>query len=114
MFKHINLVKKKHKNEIYVLFLIFFYCPQSLMINKKEVNLFSFTANFGSEESCRLHFKEERDKIGVQCKSRNKEYFWIKNRWSSECNTKDKYNVVQRLLWRQGKRMNFIFCAARH
>ena len=47
------------------------------MINKK--------ANFGSEESCRLHFKEEREKIGVQCKCGNKEYFWIKNRWSSEC-----------------------------
>jgi hypothetical protein len=28
------------------------------------MNLFNFTANFGSEESCRLHFKEERDKIG--------------------------------------------------
>ncbi len=26
------------------------------------MNLFSFTANFGSEESCRMHFKEERDK----------------------------------------------------
>jgi hypothetical protein len=32
------------------------------------MNLFNFTANFGSEEACRLHFKEERDKIGVECK----------------------------------------------
>jgi hypothetical protein len=29
------------------------------------MNIFSFSANFGSEEACRLHFKEERDKIGV-------------------------------------------------
>lgn len=29
------------------------------------MNLFSFTANFDSEESCRLHFKSERDKIVV-------------------------------------------------
>jgi len=43
------------------------------------MNLFSFTANFGSEESCRLHFKEERDKQGVQCKCGSKEHFWIKS-----------------------------------
>ena len=43
------------------------------------MNLFNFTANFGSEEACRLHFKEERDKIGV---SGSKEHFWIKSRWS--------------------------------
>lgn len=49
------------------------------------MNLFNFTANFGSEESCRLHFKEERDKIGVQCKCGSKEHFWIKSRWSYEC-----------------------------
>ena len=49
------------------------------------MNLFSFTANFGSEESCRLHFKEERDKQGVQCKCGSKEHFWIKSVWSYEC-----------------------------
>lgn len=49
------------------------------------MNLFDFTANFGSEESCRLHFKEERDKIRVQCKCGSKEHFWIKSRWSYEC-----------------------------
>lgn len=49
------------------------------------MNLFSFTANFGSEESCRLHFKDERDKIGVVCKCGSKEHFWIKSVWSYEC-----------------------------
>ena len=49
------------------------------------MNLFSFTANFGSEESCGLHFKEERDKQGVQCKCGSKEHFWIKSVWSYEC-----------------------------
>ena len=29
------------------------------------MNIFSFTAHFGSEEDCRLHFKEQRDKEGV-------------------------------------------------
>jgi len=49
------------------------------------MNLFSFTANFVSEEACRLHFKEERDKIGVVCKCGSKEHFWIKSKWSYEC-----------------------------
>ena len=42
------------------------------------MNIFSFTANFGTEESCRIHFKEELDKIGNQCKCESKEHFWIK------------------------------------
>jgi len=31
------------------------------------MNLFSFGAYFMNEESCRLHFKEQRDKQGVVC-----------------------------------------------
>lgn len=50
------------------------------------MNLFSFTAHFDSEEACRNHFKEERDKIGVVCKRcSHAEHFWIKSRWSYEC-----------------------------
>lgn len=50
------------------------------------MNLFSFTTHFGSEEACRIHFKQERDKIGVICKRcGHSEHFWIKSRWSYEC-----------------------------
>jgi transposase-like protein len=49
------------------------------------MNLFSFSANFGSEETCRLHFKQERDKIGVVCKCGHTEHYWIKSIWSYEC-----------------------------
>jgi len=50
------------------------------------MNIFSFTAHFDSEETCRNHFKEERDKIGVICKRcGHTEHFWIKSRWSYEC-----------------------------
>lgn len=49
------------------------------------MNLFSFTANFGTEEDCRNHFKAERDKVGVICKCGSREHFWIKSRWSYEC-----------------------------
>lgn len=50
------------------------------------MNIFSFTAHFDSEEACRNHFKEERDKIGIVCKRcGHTEHFWIKSRWSYEC-----------------------------
>ena len=36
------------------------------MHKKLLMNIFSFTAHFDNEESCRYHFKEERDKITVE------------------------------------------------
>lgn len=52
------------------------------------MNIFKFTAEFDSEESCRTHFKEERDKIGVICKKcSNTTHYWIKSQWSYECKT---------------------------
>jgi hypothetical protein len=51
-----------------------------------KMNIFSFTTHFGSEESCREHFKSERDKIGVVCKNCGHEHhYWIKSRESYEC-----------------------------
>ncbi|WP_262147160.1 IS1595 family transposase [Chryseobacterium foetidum] len=49
------------------------------------MDIFSFTAHFGTEEDCRIHFKKQRDKIGVACKCGHKEHFWIKSIWSYEC-----------------------------
>lgn len=49
------------------------------------MNLFSFSAHFGTEEDCRSHFKSERDKIGVICQCGCTEHFWIKSRLSYEC-----------------------------
>jgi hypothetical protein len=53
------------------------YKLKFFFFDKKIKNLYLFTANFGSEESCRLHFKEERDKIGVQCKCGSKKQMEI-------------------------------------
>lgn len=50
------------------------------------MNLFTFTAHFGDEQSCRLHFKEQRDKIGVDChRCGYNQHYWIKSVWSYEC-----------------------------
>lgn len=50
------------------------------------MNIFSFTAHFDSEEACRNHFKQERDKIGVKCqRCCGDQHYWIKAVWSYEC-----------------------------
>ena len=49
------------------------------------MNLFSFSAHFGTEDDCREHFKLERDKIGLTCKCGSTEHFWIQSRLSYEC-----------------------------
>ena len=49
------------------------------------MNLFSFSAHFGTEDDRREHFKLERDKIGLTCKCGSTEHFWIKSRLSYEC-----------------------------
>jgi len=50
------------------------------------MNIFSFSVHFDSEEACRLHFKQERDKVGVEChRCGHDNHYWIKARWSYEC-----------------------------
>ncbi|MDT8347895.1 MAG: IS1595 family transposase [Flavobacteriaceae bacterium] len=50
------------------------------------MNLFTFTAHFGDEQTCRLHFKEQRDQIGVLChRCGHDQHYWIKSVWSYEC-----------------------------
>lgn len=49
------------------------------------MDIFSFGVEFSSEEACILHFKKERDKIGVSCKCGKTDFFWIKSRLSYEC-----------------------------
>lgn len=50
------------------------------------MDLFSFSAHFGSEACCRDHFKSRRDKAGVVCRRCGHTYhYWIKSRSSYEC-----------------------------
>jgi len=51
------------------------------------MNIFSFGVHFTDEKSCRLHFKEQRDKEGVVCKRcKGTEHYWLQNKWSYQCN----------------------------
>jgi len=45
------------------------------------MNIFSFGVHFTNEESCRLHFKSERDKIGVICnRCQGDTHYWLQNK----------------------------------
>ena len=50
------------------------------------MNIFSFGVHFTDETSCRLHFKEQRDKQGVVCKRcQGTDHYWLINKWSYQC-----------------------------
>ena len=50
------------------------------------MDIFSFGVHFTDESSCRLHFKEQRDKQGVVChRCQGKDHYWLKNKCSYQC-----------------------------
>jgi hypothetical protein len=50
------------------------------------MNIFSFGVHFTDERSCRLHFKEERDKQGVICHGcQGTVHYWLEKKWSYQC-----------------------------
>lgn len=49
------------------------------------MNLFTFSAHFGTEEDCRNHFRAQRDKVGIVCKCGSKEHYFVKSKWSYQC-----------------------------
>ncbi len=73
------------------------------------MNLFTFTANFGTEEACRLHFKGERDKLGVAChRCGHTEHYWIKSRWSYECKKCRSRTSLRSGTVMQGSNLSFL------
>ncbi|MBS2098874.1 IS1595 family transposase [Carboxylicivirga linearis] len=73
------------------------------------MNIFSFTAHFSSEEACKEHFKEERDKIGVVCnKCGCTEHYWIKSRWSYECKSCRSRTSLRSGTIMQGSNLSFM------
>lgn len=54
------------------------------------MNILRFMKDFPTENACRQHFKEQREKNGVRCKKCGcKRQYWLKAKWQwqcSECN----------------------------
>lgn len=52
------------------------------------MNIFSFTAHFTDEESCKSHFKAQREKEGIVCKKcGGTKHYWLKNKSMYQCST---------------------------
>ncbi|MGK0495451.1 MAG: Zn finger protein HypA/HybF involved in hydrogenase expression, partial [Maribacter sp.] len=50
------------------------------------MDIFSFGVHFTDEQSCRMHFKEQRDREGVVChRCHGTNHYWLKNKWSYQC-----------------------------
>lgn len=51
-----------------------------------DMNLINFMAQFPDEISCKLKFKEMRDKVGITCRHcGSKDHYWQKTIWMYEC-----------------------------
>src|SRR5680860_1641734 len=50
------------------------------------MDIFSFGVHFTDEKSCRLHYKEQRDREGVVChRCQGTDHYWLRNKWSYQC-----------------------------
>lgn len=50
------------------------------------MTILSFIEEFPTEESCRIHFRKQREHEGVTCKRcRNTTHYWLKSKWQWQC-----------------------------
>lgn len=59
-----------------------------ICLNSKKLlmDIFSFGVHFTDEQSCRLHYKAQRDKEGVICnRCGGTDHYWLQNKWSYQC-----------------------------
>jgi hypothetical protein len=53
------------------------------------MDIFSFAVHFTNERSCKLHYKEQRDKEGVICnRCAGSQHYWLKNKWAYQCKSR--------------------------
>jgi len=73
------------------------------------MNIFNFSAHFGTEESCRNHFKSERDTQGVNCqRCGHDQHYWIKSVWSYECKKCRSRTSLRSGTIMQGSNLSFL------
>lgn len=52
------------------------------------MNILNFTTVFPDENSCEIHFKNQREKEGIVCeKCGCKNHNWLPNKWQWQCKT---------------------------
>lgn len=67
-----------------------------LEFNFEVMDIFSFSVHFTDEESCVLHYKEQRDKEGVICnKCGGNAHYWLKNKIAYQCKSCDARQTLR-------------------
>ena len=50
------------------------------------MTILEFTKRFPTEESCKLHFRAQRESDGITCKQCGcKHHYWLKTKWQWQC-----------------------------
>jgi ribosomal protein L37E len=56
------------------------------MGNKNDMNIIKFIESFPNEDSCRIDFKEVRERQGIICKKcLGRKHYWLKAKWQWQC-----------------------------
>ena len=50
------------------------------------MNILEFMEVFPTEDSCKIHFKQIREKAGITCKKcGNRNHYWLASKWQWQC-----------------------------
>ena len=60
------------------------------------MDIFTFAVEFKDEHSCRMHYKEQRDKEGVICnRCGSTSHYWLKNKWAYQCKSCQSHQTLR-------------------
>lgn len=52
------------------------------------MKIFEFLQNFPNEQSCKVHFKDNREKMGLKCKDCGcLKHYWLQAKWQWQCSS---------------------------
>jgi len=64
--------------------------------------------DFPSNESCKIHFRYQREKEGVQCKKcGSKKHYWLKSKWQWQCTECDFRTTLKSGSIMEGSKVDF-------
>lgn len=73
------------------------------------MNILSFMEEFPNEESCKTHFRAQREKEGVECKKCGcEEHYWLKAKDQWQCKDCDFRTTIKSGSIMQGSQVNFL------
>ena len=73
------------------------------------MDIFSFAVEFTDEDSCKRHFKEQRDKEGVTCKRcKGTSHYWLPSKWTYQCKSCESRQSLRSVTIMQSSKLSFM------